>query len=198
MGEEGLGSQILKIVIVGDGAVGKTCLLIAYTTHCFPREYSPTVFDNYSTKTIIDGKPWELGLWDTGGQEDYDRLRPLSYSDSDCLVVTFSLDSPASFENIVAKWCPEIKHHCPSTPFIIVGTKLDLKNDPATIEQLKKIRSSPITYDQGKALAVKLGAAAYVECSALHYVGVKEVFDTAIHAVLEQQSESKKKNCVIQ
>ena len=69
--------------------VGKICLVEGYTTNAF-QEYIPTVFDNYSANIMINGQPIQLGLWDTAGQEDYDRLRPLSYPQTDVFLICYN------------------------------------------------------------------------------------------------------------
>lgn len=97
--------RTLKVVVVGDGSVGKTCLLISYSLNAFPGNgYIPTVFDNYATTLNFEGKLIGLNLWDTAGQEGYDRLRPLSYALTDIFFICFSVSSRTSFENIREKW----------------------------------------------------------------------------------------------
>ncbi|KAG6849871.1 hypothetical protein H0H93_004220 [Arthromyces matolae] len=156
-------------------------------------EYIPTVFDNYSANVMVDGKTISLGLWDTAGQEDYDRLRPLSYPQTDVFLICFSLVSPPSYENVRTKWFPEICHHAPSTSIVLVGTKLDLREDPATIEKLRDRRMAPIQYSQGLAMSKDIGAVKYLECSALTQKGLKTVFDEAIRAILMYLQPSQRK-----
>jgi len=154
----------------------------------------PTVFDNYCSNVEIDGKFYSLGLWDTAGQEDYDRLRPLSYPQTDVFLVCFSITSQTSLENIKSKWVPEISHHCPGTPIILVGLKVDLRNDPATIEKLRETKRSFVTTEQGQAVAYEIGAYKYMECSSLLGLGLKNVFDEAIRSSIVPVKNSKKKN----
>ncbi|ETN65311.1 gtpase rho [Anopheles darlingi] len=306
-----------KLVIVGDGACGKTCLLIVFSKDQFPEVYVPTVFENYVADIEVDGKQqlifqsqserntktnwlavllpmrcylpkqryhfanvpklssggWmesssdniksdngkeretvqntqfgrsspnvsegeqakcsattspvrygdggggglqtivirttesfislhlrfikvELALWDTAGQEDYDRLRPLSYPDTDVILMCFSVDSPDSLENIPEKWTPEVKHFCPNVPIILVGNKKDLRNDPHTIKELAKMKQEPVKPQEGRAMAEKINAFAYLECSAKSKEGVREVFETATRAAL-QVKKKKKSKCVL-
>jgi cell division control protein 42 len=192
--------QTIKCVVVGDGAVGKTCLLISYTTNKFPSEYVPTVFDNYAVTVMIGGEPYTLGLFDTAGQEDYDRLRPLSYPNTDVFLVCFSVVSPSSLDNVKQKWVPEIAHHCPNTLFLLVGTKIDLRDDTATIEKLAKNKQRPLTKEVGERLARELrekNCVRYVECSALTQKELKNVFDEAILATLQPPEPPKNRRCLI-
>jgi len=181
----------IKCVTVGDGMVGKTCLMISYTSNQFPEEHIPTVFDNYSCNVLVDGKYYCLHLWDTAGQEDYDRLRPLSYPETQVFLVCFSILSQYSLNNVKNKWIPELKMHRPDTPIILVGTKSDLRNDSFTQKSLAQKGLSYVAEEDARKIAKEVGALQYLECSALTKDGVREVFDEAIKAAVYQ----KKKKC---
>ncbi|KAH8280036.1 hypothetical protein KR018_001842 [Drosophila ironensis] len=188
----------IKCVVVGDGTVGKTCMLISYTTDCFPGEYVPTVFDNYSAPMQVDTIQVSLGLWDTAGQEDYDRLRPLSYPQTDVFLICYSVASPSSFENVTSKWYPEIKHHCPDAPIILVGTKTDLREDRETLSGLAEQGLTPLKREQGQKLANKIRAVKYMECSALTQRGLKLVFEEAVRAVLRPEPQKRRqRKCLV-
>ncbi|XP_041009602.1 rac-like GTP-binding protein ARAC7 [Juglans microcarpa x Juglans regia] len=176
-------SKFIKCVTVGDGAVGKTCMLICYTSNKFPTDYIPTVFDNFSANVAVDGSIVNLGLWDTAGQEDYSRLRPLSYRGADIFVLAFSLISRASYENVLKKWMPELRRFAPNVPIVLVGTKLDLREESRHLAD--HMGSNVITSAQGEELRKQIGAAAYIECSSKTQQNVKAVFDTAIKVVLQ-------------
>jgi Ras-related C3 botulinum toxin substrate 1 len=147
-------------------------------------------FDNYTSNVVVDNVKVSLGLWDTAGQEDYDRLRPLSYPQTDVFVLCFSVISPTSYTNITNKWMPEIRHHCPDTPVILcgkkswniflkfifdIGTKIDLREDRDFANQLQKQSLQSIRREQGQRLCKKIRAFKYVECSALTQKGLKQV-----------------------
>lgn len=177
-------------------------MLISYTTNKFPREYIPPLFDNYAVTVMIGGDPVQfvtLGLFEGGDRRRWtDRLRPLSYPQTDVFLVCFSVVSPASLESAMKAWVPEITHHCPQAPFLLVGLQQDLRDGSTTTGNLHDPpfvdpHQPPVTYEQGVKCAEQLGAVKYVECSALTQKGLKNVFDEAISAALEPPVSAKKK-----
>ncbi|KAF3932313.1 hypothetical protein ABW19_dt0207291 [Dactylella cylindrospora] len=174
-----------KLVVVGDGGCGKTCLLISYSQGYFPEKYVPTVFENYIAHTTYKptGQPIELALWDTAGQEDYDRLRPLSYPETDVVFVCFAVDCPTSFENVMEKWYPEVVHFCPATPLILVGLKSDLRHNPNAVDLLRTQGLTPVPEDDALETASRIGAL-YRECSSKTMHGVHELFELAVNTAV--------------
>lgn len=178
----------IKCVVVGDGAVGKTSLLISYTTNQFPEDYVPTVFDNYSANVMVGDEKVTINLWDTAGQEEYDRLRPLSYTQTDIFLICFSVVEPSSFQNVKSKWMPEIRHHTPKdTNILLIGTKADLREDPHAMDELDEQGLKPVSEEEAVQLAKSLNLVGYLECSAASQKGVREVFDCAIKAVISPE-----------
>ncbi|KAF9916734.1 GTP-binding protein Rho1, partial [Lobosporangium transversale] len=181
-----------KLVVVGDGACGKTCMLMVHSKNEFPQKYVPTVFENY-TMVVTHGKQQiELSLWDTAGQEDYDRLRPLSYPESDVVLMCYAVDSPSSLDNIREKWHPELQHFLENVPKIVVGLKADLR-DTAKEEDKDQFVST----EQGALVAADLHCKHY-ECSAMTRKGLAEVFQAAIKIAMQSRiSKMRRHGCSI-
>lgn len=95
----------------------------------------------------------EFALWDTAGQEEYDRLRPLSYQEANIILICFAVDFPASLHNVEDKWWPEIAHFCEGVPTILVATKCDLRSDKRTKDLLAAQGTQPVTPAQGQKVA---------------------------------------------
>jgi small GTP-binding protein len=191
--------QSIKIVAVGDGAVGKTSLLMVFAHNNFPADYVPTIFDNFACNVIVDEQPVGLSLWDTAGQEDYARMRPLSYPHTDVFLVCFAVGSRASFDNVRTVWAPELAHHAPHVPVVLVGTKLDQRDDSAVAADLARRGQRPVSFPEGVALAKAVGASQYIEVSALRQHRVPAVFEAAVRAARRPRPAPRpaRKLCVV-
>lgn len=263
----------IKCVVIGDGAVGKTSLLISYTTNTFPTDYVPTVFDNYTTtlalaapmplsshststssmtgsssvlvdhntpvfkqsnssrrKPLTEGDTlsssassfstgadsgsgalkrqiFKLNLWDTAGQEEYDRLRPLSYRQTDVFLICFSVSEPSSFRNVVDKWFPELKRvsgiesgdlytNFKKYPILLVGTKSDLRDDENEIQKMRDQNLSFVSKEEIDKVVEDNGFMGYVECSTATQNNVRQVFEKAVHIVAFEPDKLQRAKCV--
>ncbi|KAF0973259.1 hypothetical protein FDP41_008466 [Naegleria fowleri] len=193
-------AKTVRLVVVGDGAVGKTCLLHVFAKGEFPEKYIPTIFDNYSSEIEVNNETINFLLMDTAGQEDYDHIRPLSYPDANVFLLCFSVDSPTSLDNIKNKWVPEVRKHRPNCPLVLVGTKADIREDKSAVAKLKDQGTEIVSKEMAEQVAKAIKAVKYMECSAMKNNGVKEVFEEALYNGLyppEVKTEKKKNSCLI-
>ena len=101
----------IKLVVVGDGTVGKTSLLLAYMKNQYYEDHEPTLFDTMTKEVTIPSLPNVtilLTAEDTAGQEGLEHLRPFSYTDADVILLCFSVENRDSFENIQDIWLTEV------------------------------------------------------------------------------------------
>ncbi|KAH0794221.1 rho-related GTP-binding protein RhoA-D-like [Histomonas meleagridis] len=167
----------VRIVAVGDGAVGKTSMLLVFKGEPFPEDYEPSIFENHHEMRNFQGKTYCLHLWDTAGQEEYDRLRPMSYAKCDVVLICFSLDNKESLKNVVDKWKLEIIEYCPKAAVILVGTKSDLWDKNA---------DGAITQEDIDNVAKQVKAFKTITCSAKNNTNIGNVFDLAIAAAINK------------
>ncbi|KAI3600497.1 gtp-binding protein rho3 [Moniliophthora roreri] len=205
-----------KVVVCGDGACGKTSLLNVFTRGFFTQVYEPTVFENYVHDIYVDDQLVELSLWDTAGQEEFDRLRSLSYAETHVIMICFSVrplvdvrsksrihlahlqvDNPTSLENVESKWLDEILEHCPGVKLVLVALKCDLRDDWPVKERLQRYGTHPVQYEEGLAVARRIRASRYLECSSKHNRGVTEVFYEAARVSLSTKAKGSGEGCIV-
>lgn len=179
-------NQEYKVVFVGDSNY-KSSLIMCLNENSFPERYVPTIFENFKMDVSIDGKPYTLHIWDTSGTQEYDRLRPLAYGDADIIVITFSMISRSSFNNITEKWLGEVKHYSKDAAFVIVGIGLDEyqngNSDHVSLEEIEKYA------DENKLHG-------YICCSLKTNENIDKVLPTLMKS-LEKKREEKKSLCNI-
>jgi small GTP-binding protein len=152
-------------------------------------DHVPTVFDNYSAFVNRSGIDVTFELLDTAGQEDYDRLRPLSYAGVDVVMVCFATTSRTSFERVQSKWLPEIRHFCPGTPVVLVGLKTDLRDEILAVDAgtTQEEKDACVAKEEGAALCKAASAVCYREVSARTRVGLTDAFNAALDDVLQRR-----------
>uniref|UniRef100_A0A1B0DAP1 Uncharacterized protein n=1 Tax=Phlebotomus papatasi TaxID=29031 RepID=A0A1B0DAP1_PHLPP len=179
----------IKCVVVGDGAVGKTNLIVSYLENRFVPEHIPTASDIYNVDVQVDDAPVRVTICDTPGQDTLDVLRELSYPDTNIFLLCFSVVHPETFRSVKTKWLPRLSQY-QDARVVLIGTHADLRSDRSTIIRLQVFEScqgeKPVSLTDAWDFARSIGAK-YIESSSRTKDKVKEVFDTAIWDALTAQ-----------
>ncbi|NXN17489.1 RND3 protein, partial [Indicator maculatus] len=188
-----------KIVVVGDSQCGKTALLHVFAKDCFPEDLgaAPVVFEVIFVQLIIREPKANKNIFFPAGSPYYDNVRPLSYPDSDAVLICFDISRPETLDSVLKKasWKGEIQEFCPNTKMLLVGCKSDLRTDVSTLVELSNHRQTPVSYDQGANMAKQIGAATYIECSALQSENsVRDIFHVATLACVNKTNKNVKRN----
>lgn len=169
-----------KITLVGDSRCGKTALIHRFLHDTFLETYTPTGFQRYATSDKTD-KHANITLWDTSGFSPYDTIRPLAYQDTRVFVLCFNIGQPDSLDNIVKKWYPEVRKHCPDVPVILCGCQSDARSDSEIVSTLARQRKLPVMFDQATSAGKAIEAKCYVETSSkISSKSVKDAFEIAV------------------
>lgn len=179
--------QTIIILAVGDDLDGKACLLNVLKGDPCPEEtdYEPSIFENFHEFRMYQEKQYNIHLWDTAGQEDYDRLRPMSYAKADVILMYFTLDNPDSLKNVTGKYFNEVKEYCPKAPIILIGYKSEL---------WKPEEEGAITQSQIDEASSKIGAYKTIICSIRNNENIPDIFDLAIESFLAKKAEENSNN----
>lgn len=162
--------ETIKCVLVGDPSVGKSWLITTYITSKNPEGYIPTLFNNFNKTVGVGDKRYNVTLWDTAGDEEYDNLRMLSFQETDVFLICYAVNNVLSFHNS-RKWIEQLAVY--NVPMILCGMKCDVVDGSIVDDALPKT------------LAQEYGLYGCIECSALEFINVRKVFTMAVEAALK-------------
>jgi GTPase SAR1 family protein len=175
-------------------------LILRLTGGCFPQDYCPTVADFYTGIHSYEGETFKLCVYDTAGSEDYGPLRVLPYVNADLFILCTTLVVPAS-NDVPHRYCRDLTTRFSDLMYqevftywpkgrdchiLLVGTKSDLRTDPASSAKRKEENLTFLTKEQGEEFAEQIGAMGYVECSALTGEGIDNLQETIFRWRTEQ------------
>ena len=173
-------SHSIKVVVAGDSDVGKVHLLTILKGEPYPERYVPTIFDNYMQEVKYYGKKQVLNIWDTPGQDEFDRTRPLSYQDADVILLCFGLNNRKSFNNAMEHWASEIDYYCKESKVILIGTNLDLRTNS----------NDSVTDAEALEFCKRKNYVGYIATSAKEGIGMSQIFPKVIECALEKKEKS--------
>ncbi|ODM98376.1 Ras-like GTP-binding protein RhoL, partial [Orchesella cincta] len=168
-----------KIMLVGDGMVGKSAICKSYINKTPYLAYQPTISETHEITVSIHKKDYLVILWDTNAGEEWDGLRIQDYKNTDCFILCYAINDPTSLSNVETRWILELRKHCPNVPVLLVGTKTDIRTPS----------NRWISEEEGDILKTKVKAEGFIECSSKSIASIEGVFILAV-SIAEKYRES--------
>ena len=170
-------NYLLKYIIIGDSAVGKSNILTQYVYEKFSEEFQSTLGVEFAAKNaVIDNKIYRIQIWDTAGAESFRSITRAYYKNSVCAFIVYDITKRETFENVQV-WLDDIKNQCPQTVLLVlVGNKLDLENE------------RQISYEEGESFAQKNNMY-FFETSAKTGVNIENLFLKSVETINERIQE---------